>query len=84
MRGFMKFKEDLEKNYREQDWIYNSIDDWFTTVCEMPLSKEVEMLEKNRIENALYETKGNRSRAAKRLGIGRTLLLHKIKKYQLD
>lgn len=55
-------------------------------VLDQPLSlaEELQQLEKNRIINALHTFKGNRTQAANDLGIGRTLLIHKIKKYNLD
>lgn len=40
-------------------------------------------LEKNMIVEALYETNNNKSAAAKKLGISRTLLYKKIKQYNL-
>lgn len=47
------------------------------------LRSELDELEKSRINSALLYCEGNRTKAAKQLGIGRTLLLHKIKKYNL-
>lgn len=47
------------------------------------LLADLSKIEKDRIKSALIYNKGNRTRAAKELGIGRTLLLHKIKKYDL-
>jgi sigma-54 dependent transcriptional regulator, acetoin dehydrogenase operon transcriptional activator AcoR len=43
----------------------------------------LENIERERIVNALELAEGNRSKAAAALGIGRTLLIHKIKKYSL-
>jgi len=51
--------------------------------CERTLPEKLERLEKNDIQNALYETDGNQTLAAKRLGIGRTCLIAKMKKYGL-
>lgn len=51
--------------------------------CEYTLPEKVEQLEKTDIQNALYETDGNQTLAAKRLGIGRTCLIAKMKKLGL-
>ena len=72
----MKYKE--ESVY---DMVCNRFDE---LVLDQPLSlmEELQVLEKNRISNALQAC--NRTKAANDLGIGRTLLIHKIKKYKLD
>lgn len=57
---------------------------WTKPIQEESLSKELEELEKRRIADAMDVAEGNRSRAAKYLGIGRTLLLHKLKKYEMQ
>ena len=51
--------------------------------CERTLPEKLERLERNDIQNALYETAGNQTLAAKRLGIGRTCLIAKMKKLGL-
>ena len=48
---------------------------------ETALPDEVEMLERDRISDALARTEGNQSKAAKLLKIGRTNLIAKMKKY---
>ena len=48
---------------------------------ETALPDEVEMLERDRISNALAKTEGNQTKAAKLLKIGRTNLIAKMKKY---
>ena len=48
---------------------------------ETALPVEVEMLERDRISNALAKTEGNQTKAAKLLKIGRTNLIAKMKKY---
>ena len=73
--------ENLMKN--EEELVYDAVTSFFGDIEEVSLSKEIEMLEKRRIKNALEGNEGNRTRAAKDLGIGRTLLIHKIKKYNL-
>lgn len=47
------------------------------------LEHEKARLEKNRIQEALAETYGNKSAAAKKLGISRVSLYNKIKKYDI-
>ena len=47
------------------------------------LSKMVETLEIEEIYRALQSTEGNRTHAAKKLGIKRTCLLAKMKKYNI-
>ena len=47
------------------------------------LPEEVAVLEKKRIANALEANEGNRTRTADQLGIGRTNLIAKLKKYDL-
>ena len=59
---------ELEQHYRSRE---------YTT----SLHTEVEMLERERISEALAKTEGNQSRAAKLLKIGRTNLIAKMKKY---
>ena len=49
--------------------------------AETSLAEEKTMLEKERIEAALKKTYGNKSAAAKELGISRATLYQKIKKY---
>ena len=78
-------KEHIEvDNREEQDFIFHSIVDYFTSISvELPLNEELEKIEKARIASALNEHKGNRTQASLALGMGRTLLIHKIKKYNL-
>lgn len=46
-----------------------------------PLPQELAELERKRIQWALQTANNNKTHASKRLGIGRTLLIHKCKKY---
>lgn len=73
-------------NLNEQDSVWDLMVSHFEDVLplETNLAQEVNDLEKSRITLALDQNSGNRTKAAKMLGIGRTLLLHKIKKYNLD
>jgi transcriptional regulator with PAS, ATPase and Fis domain len=60
---------ELEQYYKEKE-------------NDKSLSTEVEMLERERISDALAKTEGNQSKAAKLLKIGRTNLIAKMKKYK--
>jgi len=44
----------------------------------------VESIERDLVEKALRKTEGNRSRAARLLGISRRGLLNKISRYSID
>ncbi len=70
----------------EQDVWYTELKNlaemWATS--ETKLSTELEELEKRRIVDAMMLSDNNKSHAAKRLGIGRTLLIHKLKKYSIE
>ena len=74
----------------EQQKIYDAIDslDFAESPVELPcnvttLSQELAELERKRIQWALQTANNNKTHASKRLGIGRTLLIHKCKKYGL-
>jgi transcriptional regulator with PAS, ATPase and Fis domain len=60
---------ELEQYYKEKE-------------NDTSLHTEVEMLERERISDALAKTEGNQSKAAKLLKIGRTNLIAKMKKYK--
>jgi transcriptional regulator with PAS, ATPase and Fis domain len=72
----------------QEDLVWDAVMD----VCDniwvknntIDLSKKLEDIEKTAIIDALYAHQNNRTRAAESLGIGRTLLIHKIKKYGLS
>jgi transcriptional regulator with AAA-type ATPase domain len=49
-----------------------------------PMREAVDELERKSLEQALKETGGNRTHAARRLGISRRALLYKLKKYGID
>jgi DNA-binding NtrC family response regulator len=49
-----------------------------------PMRAQMDDLERRSLEQALSETGGNRTHAAKKLGISRRALIYKLKKYQLD
>lgn len=77
--------EERKKRLAEQEalWeICGQLADYSSSrVNETSLHTEVEMLERERISDALARTEGNQSRAAKLLKIGRTNLIAKMKKY---
>jgi len=76
----MKYIDNIE----EQDYIFEQLDSMQSRWCpSKPLNVELEEIEKSRIINALAMFSGNRTKAADELGIGRTLLIHKLKKYNL-
>lgn len=79
--SFNKYHMDTKT---EQDILWESLS-FFESRVEPPatLPKEVEQLEIQRIQTALDLFDGNRSKAAGDLGIGRTNLIAKIKKYNL-
>ncbi len=72
----------MNSEQNEQQVLWDALD-YFEVQELESLDQEVRNLEQDRITNALCIHEGNRSRAAKTLGIGRTLLIHKIKKYNL-
>jgi transcriptional regulator with PAS, ATPase and Fis domain len=74
----------MSKERTEQDWIWEQLE-YFNDVNPVEgLADEVVKLEVVRIREALDQCNYNRTHAAKSLGIGRTLLIHKIKKYEID
>jgi transcriptional regulator with PAS, ATPase and Fis domain len=62
--------DDIWKDFYKLDDSYN-------------LTEEIEDLEKDRIKQALDNAKGNQTKAAEILKIGRTCLIAKMKKYGL-
>ena len=76
----MNLKEERDL---EQEFLWRSLDHFDKEIDKAPLPIEVERLEVDRIVTSLSDYKGNRSKAAKSLGIGRTNLIAKIKKYKL-
>jgi transcriptional regulator with PAS, ATPase and Fis domain len=72
----------MNSEQNEQQVLWDALD-YFELKELESLDQEVRNLEQERITDALCIHEGNRSKAAKTLGIGRTLLIHKIKKYNL-
>jgi len=70
-------------NQEEQEALYAVSAAMRELDCEQSLPDRLERLERNEIQNALYETDGNQTLAAKRLGIGRTCLIAKMRKLGL-
>ena len=72
----------------EEQQIYEAIDsvDFSESQVELPcnvttLPDELAELERKRIQWALQTANNNKTHASRRLGIGRTLLIHKCKKH---
>jgi transcriptional regulator with PAS, ATPase and Fis domain len=77
---------ELDKNRSEQEWILAQFDSDRLNdgaVKQQSLPVEMQELEESRISEALEKCDHNRTNTALELGIGRTLLIHKIKKYNL-
>ncbi|WP_424475010.1 sigma-54 interaction domain-containing protein [Oceanobacillus kimchii] len=69
-------KEDMQL-YLPQATNFNS----YETISNLPMEKEA--MEKQLIETTLQQLEGNKSKAAKKLGISRVTLYQKIKKYNI-
>jgi len=67
-------------NQEEQEALYAVNAAMRELDCEQSLPSKLEKIEKDAIQNALYETDGNQTLAARRLGIGRTCLIAKMRK----
>ena len=65
----------------EDDELRNIMEELNSLRKELGLPDRVEKVEKDAIQNALYETDGNQTLAARKLGLGRTCLIAKMKKY---
>jgi len=71
----------------EQDYIWDALDDAFPAVpvvYKTDLNEELSKLERGCIENALEAVEGNQTKAAGMLSIGRTALIAKMKKYNIN
>jgi DNA-binding NtrC family response regulator len=67
----------------EQQYFFNMFDEMYKNTVNTPLPQKVENLEIESIETALNKFDGNQTKAADMLGIGRTCLIAKMKKYGL-
>ena len=78
-------EKEIQRNREEQDALWKICGELAEYHEELKyqtaLPDEVEMLERDRISDALAKTEGNQSKAAKLLKIGRTNLIAKMKKY---
>ena len=70
-------------NREEQDALYAVNTAMRELDLENTLPIKLEKMEKDAIQNALYECDGNQTLAARKLGVGRTCLIAKIKKFGL-
>lgn len=77
--------EDRKKRMAEQEALWEvcgQLAEYYSSrENDTSLHTEVEMLERERISDALARTEGNQTKAAKLLKIGRTNLIAKMKKY---
>jgi|TARA_A100001011_G_C13587778_1_gene546989 transcriptional regulator with PAS, ATPase and Fis domain len=78
----------MPKDYtyeEEQLILWNSFDEIWpkNTIEEFSLVDEMHKIEYDHLQNALLRTDGNRTKAAEILGIGRTCLIAKLKKFNL-
>ena len=73
----------MSSNKEEQDYLFDQIGAHFDDYEQITLPQELEKIERNSISEKLVEFNGNRTRTANALGIGRTNLVKKIKKYSL-
>ena len=69
----------------EHDAFFTDNDFWEDNIklLNRSLPEQIEVLERDSILTALSNYNGNRTLAAKELGIGRTNLIAKIKKYEI-
>ena len=74
---------------KDVDAMWNLLEDVFPTggtedMYKTDLAKDVERLERESIKDALSACEGNQTKTAKMLGLGRTNLIAKIKKYNIS
>jgi len=89
LRLIMKALKKAEQTHKEQQAFWETFDEIWGEVgaetnnnqTEHCLHNEVDDFVIDKIETALRETNGNRTHAAKKLGIKRETLLAKIKRY---
>lgn len=81
-----KSEQERERMKQEQDALWEALDVFDIVKENFPevLHERLAQVEQEAIIDALYKTQGNQKQAAEKLGMGRTLLIHKIKKYNLD
>tara|TARA_B100000035_G_C20968466_1_gene539910 strand:- start:730 stop:966 length:237 start_codon:yes stop_codon:yes gene_type:complete len=74
---------------KDVDAMWDLLEDVFPTggtedMYKTDLAKDVERLERESIKDALSACEGNQTKTAKMLGLGRTNLIAKIKKYNIS
>ena len=78
-----KFVKQFIEDYKQANNILDELEHHqYNTSLTLP--ERVAQLEQSAIRDALYANDGNRSAAAKELGISRELLHYKIKKYKIN
>ena len=78
--------EKKPSNHEEQEWIWSQFDSlWGESKVNdvISLPEELEQFEIKRIKLALVGNDYNRTKTAEELGIGRTRLIAKLRKYEL-
>ncbi len=78
--------EKIPNNHEEQEWIWSQFDSlWGESKVNdvISLPEELEQFEIKRIKLALVGNDYNRTKTAEELGIGRTRLIAKLRKYEL-
>ena len=85
MDNLKTLEQNIQRNREEQDALWKICGELAEYHEELKFEKalpdEVEMLERDRISDALATAQGNQTHAAKLLKIGRTNLIAKMKKY---
>ena len=74
---------------KDVDAMWDLLEDVFPTggtedMYKTDLAKDVERLERESIKDALSACEGNQTKTAKMLGLGRTNLIAKLKKYNIS
>jgi DNA-binding NtrC family response regulator len=84
-------KDSQEQRINEQQYFFDMFEEMWGSHGEIlpedvqySLCAELEALERERIVNALKLTCGNQTKAAQILDVGRTALIAKMKKYNLQ
>ena len=83
LRVVMKALEQAQKTHEEQQAFWDTFEEIWPTEdsTQYSLSDEVDQLQIDKIQQALENSEGNKTHAAKALGIKRETLLAKIKRY---
>ncbi len=74
----------LEQNKIEQDHLWEALNEAFPNNEPISLDEELRKLEASRIVEALNNHEFNRTKTAESLGIGRTNLLAKCKRLEIE